>query len=198
MGFSPLPPRAAFQHRDVREGFEVVFPRSHATGHHVAGHATGVEESAVWAVRYEIELDARWHTRRARVWSWSSAGAHELVLEHDGAGRWHQGGRELAELAGCYDVDLEASALTNTFPIHRLALDVGQRASAPAAYVRTPTAERAQAALERLEQSYERLADDGARLVFDYAAPRFDYQGRLFYDAAGLILDYPGIAVRSA
>ena len=46
-------------------------------------------------------------------------------------------GRAEPELDGCFDVDLEASACTNTLPIHRLAgLGIGEEAAAPAVYVR--------------------------------------------------------------
>ena len=51
--------------------------------------------------------------------------------------------------------------------------------------------------VERLEQRYLRIEDDGTRRRFDYTAPVFDYKGLLVYDAAGLVLDYPGIAIRA-
>jgi hypothetical protein len=35
------------------------------------------------------------------------------------------------------------------------------------------------------------------RRRFDYTAPVFDYRGLLVYDASGLVLDYPGIAIRN-
>jgi uncharacterized protein len=50
--------------------------------------------------------------------------------------------------------------------------------------------------IERLEQRYERIGDDGTRQRFDYTASVFDYGGRLVYDASGLVLDDPGIAIR--
>ncbi|HVX21311.1 MAG TPA: hypothetical protein VHB02_08185 [Acidimicrobiales bacterium] len=49
--------------------------------------------------------------------------------------------------------------------------------------------------IERLEQFYTR-SDDHDRLTFVYEAPAFGFQCRLVYDAAGPLLDYPGIAVR--
>jgi uncharacterized protein len=97
------------------------------------------------------------------------------------------------DLDGCLDVDLEASVFTNTLPIRRLRLPVGVGADAPAAYVRAH-----EARVERLEQTYARLADDGERWRYDYAAPAFDFRKVLIYDAAGLILTYPGIAERVA
>jgi uncharacterized protein len=61
----------------------------------------------------------------------------------------------------------------------------------PAAYVRALGF-----AVERLEQRYIRIEDDGNHQRFDYTAPVFGYEGRLVYDASGLVLDYPGIAIR--
>ena len=73
------------------------------------------------------------------------------------------------------------------------ALAVGEKADAPAAYVRASDLR-----VERLEQSYVRLPDDGERSRYDYAAPRFGSQHELVYDECGLVLDYPGLAVRVA
>jgi hypothetical protein len=90
------------------------------------------------------------------------------------------------------DVDLEASAMTNTFPVHRLELPVGERAGVPAAYVRAPSL-----AVERLEQTYTRVDDEDGVEQYDYEAPAFDFGCRLAYDHSGLVLQYPGIARRS-
>jgi hypothetical protein len=96
-------------------------------------------------------------------------------------------------LDGCLDVDLESSSLTNAFPVHRLGLEVGELAEAPAAYVRA-----LDLSVERLEQRYLRLDDDGERQRYVYTAPAFEFECELSYDEFGLILEYPGIAVRAA
>jgi uncharacterized protein len=189
----PLPAHAAWRHDGAGNGFEVSFFRQvPAGGVRLAGHTAAVEDREAYAVRYEIEVDPRWHTLRARAWAWTGAGDHEVTVECDGAGHWLVNGRPRHELDGCYDIDFESSACTNTLPIHRLALDVGEGADAPAAYVRSLDLR-----LERLEQRYRRLPDEGERRRYDYESPRFDYAGRLTYDSAGLILDYPGIATRA-
>ncbi len=146
-----------------------------------------------WAIRYSIVLAPIWLTRSAHITGWSEAGRHELRLEADGSGAWRVDGRPAPHLDGLYDVDLEASACTNALPVNRLALEVGARADAPAAYVRAPGLE-----VERLEQTYARLQDDGPRRRYDYAAPRFDFAAVLVCDESGLVLDYPGLAVRVA
>lgn len=53
--------------------------------------------------------------------------------------------------AGCMDIDVESSAMTNGLPVWRLQLPVGTRSDAPAAYVRVGGL-----SVERLEQRYRR------------------------------------------
>jgi hypothetical protein len=134
-----------------------------------------------------------WTTRRAHVVGWSAAGEHDLLLESDGAGGWRIDGTPAPDLAGLLDVDLEASACTNALPIHRLGLHVGDRANAPAVYVRQPDLR-----VERLEQDYRRLEDDGHQRRYDYAAPEFGFTAVLVFDELGFVSGYPGIAVRVA
>jgi hypothetical protein len=176
---------------DAREGFEVVFLQRRSGGYELVGATTAVEDARAWAVRYEIVVDDAWLTRAAYVSSRSASGDHEVRLEADGFGHWRIGGSAAPELDGCFDVDLEASSCTNTLPVHRLGLAVGEGADAPAAYVRAVDVD-----VERLEQRYVRIEDDGARRRFDYTAPAFEYKGLLVYDGSGLVLDYPGIAIR--
>jgi hypothetical protein len=186
-----LPATAAWRLLDAHEGFEVLFLRRAPEGYELEGHTTGVEDGEAWGIRYAIKLDAGWVTRSAFVFSRSALGAHELQLEADGTGAWLVDGEPQPNVTGCLDVDLEGSAFTNAFPVHRLGLSVGERAEAPAAYVRALDLR-----VERLEQSYARLPDDGARSRYDYASPAFDFRAQLVYDEFGLVLDYPGIARR--
>lgn len=190
---SELPAVAAWRHVVAHEGFEVVFPRREADGYLFDGHATGIEEGIPWGFRYEVRLDGTWATREARVRSRSVTGEHELRLEGDGSGSWTTDGRPAPELDGLVDVDLEGSAFTNALPVHRLRLAEGEGSEAPAVYVRAPDLR-----VERLEQHYARLPDDDAGTRFDYHSPAFGFRAVLVYDESGLVVDYPGIAVRVA
>jgi uncharacterized protein len=176
----------------VREGFEVAFFGAGAAGWRVEGHATAVEGGRAWGIRYAIEVGPDRVTRSARVVARTAAGEHAVLLERAPDGGWRVDGRAAPRLAGCLDVDLEASAFTNALPVRRLGLRVGERAEAPAAYVRA-----LDLGVERLEQRYARLEDDGERRRYDYAAPELDFAAQLVYDRAGLVLDYPGLATRS-
>ncbi len=111
-----------------------------------------------------------------------------MALVSDGEGSWTVDGHSAPQLDGLYDVDLEASACTNTLPVHRLDLPRGDVVTAPAAYVQALDLQ-----VRRLDQTYRRLDDH-----------RFDYHSEggfnavLVYDNHGLVLDYPGIATRFA
>jgi hypothetical protein len=189
----PLPPFAAWRHRDAREGFEIVFLTRLPDGYRLEGGTTAVEDRAAWKVDYRIDLDANWLTRGARVVGRSEAGPHDVRIDADGLGSWTVNGAPRPDLQGCLDLDLESSSLTNALPVHRLGLQVGEAAEAPAVYVRAQDL-----SVERLDQHYHRVDDEGVGQRYDYAAPRFDYRERLTYDASGLILTYPGLAERFA
>ncbi|MGY1810851.1 putative glycolipid-binding domain-containing protein [Blastococcus sp. SYSU D00669] len=184
MTWDPLPPSAAWTHRGARDGFEV----SWFDGAVLTGCTTGLEEGRTWAVEYEIRVDGEWRTREARVRGRTGDGVRSVVLTTDGVGRWQVDGAPAPHLDGCLDVDLESSAMTNTLPVHRLGLRPGERGTSAAAWVRA-----GDLSVERLDQGYVALGDRR----FDYDAPSEDFAVRIVYDAAGLALEYPEIAVRA-
>ena len=188
MSFRPLPATACWEHLEARSGFEVSYFHALADGCVVDGTTAAIEDGQTWAVTYHVRLDGSWVTRSARVTGRSVSGSQETVLTHDGAGHWLVNGKPAPHLDGCLDVDLESSSMTNTLPVHRLALAAGGHADAPAAYVRA-----LDLSVTRLEQTYRRVADQD----YDYAAPVFGFTARLVYDESGLVLEYPGIARRA-
>ena len=192
MSFRPPPAAACWQHRGARSGFEVAYFTAREHGWRIDGTTAAVEDAQTWVVTYRIEVDAAWATRSARITARTATGPHETRLESDEAGRWLVDGNPAPHLYGCLDVDLESSAMTNTLPVHRLDLQPGARADAPAAYVRALTL-----AAGRLDQVYRRIPGEAAHPRYDYAAPAFSFAARLVYDDSGLVVDYPGIALRA-
>jgi hypothetical protein len=192
MSFAPLPATAAWRHRGARAGFEVVYFSAGGDGGRIEGWTTAIEDGATWAVEYAIEVDAAWATRSATIRGRSAAGPASARLEADGHGRWLADGQPAPRLDGCLDVDLEASAMTNALPVRRMGLRLAAAGEAPAAYVRAVGL-----AVQRLEQTYARTTGQAGGQRYDYTAPAFGFAARLAYDRSGLVLDYPGIAVRA-
>jgi hypothetical protein len=178
----------------ARDGFEVVyFSAGSDDGLVIDGHTTAIEDGEPFDVGYSIVLDAQWRTRSGLMSGRSRTGRRSTRIEADGAGNWTIDGEPAPDLTGCLDLDLESSALTNAFPVHRLRLRPGAAADAPAAYVRAPDLRAG-----RLEQRYRRSDDGTGPERYDYAAPAFGFTCELVYDDAGLVVDYPGLAVRAA
>jgi uncharacterized protein len=190
--FDPFPPLSAWRHLEARDGYEVLSVRATRAGVVLDGHTTAIEGGAAFAVGYRIEVDDRWRTRRAELRAWWPDAAGHVVIGGDGDGAWSVNGVDRPDLAGCLDVDLESSACTNALPLRRAGTSVGTAWSSPAVYVRA-----LDLAVERLEQNYERRPDQGDRIVVAYACERFGADFDLVYDSSGLVLDYPGLAVRA-
>jgi hypothetical protein len=182
----------------ARAGFEVVRLESGPEGVVLEGSTSAIEDGRAWWVRYRIEADTGWRTRRATLESGSADGVRRRALEAPDPGRWLVDGVHDPRIDDCIDVDLEASACTNTLPVHRLGPFSPAATPSPAVYVRAPGLE-----VERLDQTYradpERQGPTGpAAFVLAYDAPRFDYRALLGFDEAGLVLDYPGLARRAS
>lgn len=145
----------------------------------------GSEEGEPFALRYRIECDSAWRVREVRL---RVEGGGELALSSDGAGRWQGGGQPLPALDGCIDVDITATPFTNTLPIRRLGLAVGENAAIRVAYVAVPTL-----ALSAVTQHYTCLEPNAC---YRYAGHPPDFSAELQVDAAGLVVTYPGLFER--
>lgn len=172
-------------------GFEVVFFRPAGGGHRLIGHTTANEEAALWSVGYDVTLDAGWQTLAVHANALTLDGGGEVALTRDAADRWLVDGRPRPDLDGCVDVDFESSAVTNTFPIHRLDLVEGRAVDVSSAFVRADDLR-----VERLDQTYTLIARSREALICHYESPAFGFVCDLVYDPTGLIVDYPGIASR--
>jgi uncharacterized protein len=184
---SELPRQAAWRFVGAVDGFEVVHFGREPGGGRWRGQTTALEDGRTYAVRWELELDERWHTRSVRVTNDTVDGSRAVVLTSDGAGEWTVDGRPAPHLAGLVDVDLEASACTNALPVRRLSLPVGVLVEAPAVYVHA-----LDLAVTRLDQTYRRSDEES----FDYISRHGTFRAVLRYDSDGLVHDYPGIARR--
>ncbi|MCD4535475.1 putative glycolipid-binding domain-containing protein [Nocardioides sp. cx-169] len=179
-----LPPFAAWRFLGAVEGFEVVYT---APGE-LRGHTSAIEAGQAYAVRYDIRFDEQWRTREVNISTDTVVGPQEVRLAADGSGNWTVNDQPRLDLHGLMDVDLEASACTNTFPVHRLHLPTGETVRAPAVYVQA-----LDLTVRRLDQAYRRLDADR----FHYTSEG-GFEAVLRYDDSLLIIDYPGIAVRFA
>ncbi|MDN7440227.1 putative glycolipid-binding domain-containing protein [Burkholderia cepacia] len=149
------------------------------TGIGLSGSVSGAIDGAPFRVDYAISCGADWLTRAARITQW---GGTQPPWQRDiacDAGRWTIDGVDVPALAGATDIDLGFSPSTNTLPIRRLGLAVGEAAVIHTAWLRFPEFE-----FVRGEQRYTRAAEH----VYRYESGT--YAADIAVDEAGLVTDY--------
>lgn len=187
MVYPPFPPgsRMSWRRLDV-PGREDARIDPTPDGWRLAG-ALDVDESGVTArLRYTIHCDRRWRTVRAEVEGLVAERVVHVALAADGEGHWACDGAALPELAGALDVDLGFTPATNTLPIRRLDLAVGDVAPVQTAWLRFPALR-----LEPLAQTYTRLDERTYR--YEAVVDGAPFVARLDTDALGRVVVYEGL-----
>lgn len=164
------------------EGHEFFHLLSDSSRWRLAGTAVFSFEGMPCRLDYEIFCDAEWRTRFAKVAGWAGNESVRHEVSVDPSGRWSLDGTERPDLDGCVDIDLEFSPCTNTLPIRRLRLAVGESAPVRTAWLRFPGL-----GLELFEQAYTRLAESRYR----FESGDGEFVRELEVNADGIVLDYP-------
>jgi uncharacterized protein len=156
------------------------------SGWRLTGELEVEEDRQKASLSYVVECDIRWRTRLATVAGDTAGRPFRVALTADLAGNWHRDGSPVAALSGTMDVDLGFTPATNTLPIRRLGLAVGESAAVRSAWLRFP-----ELRLEPLEQVYTREAET----TFHYRAmvDGEPFVARLETDCFGRVLGYEGL-----
>jgi hypothetical protein len=145
------------------------------------GEVVLVEDGTAFAVSYRIDCDDAGLTARAHLRVKRGGVRDELTLIRRPAGDWTANGRSLPELHEIADVDLSITPSTNTPPIRRLRLAIGQAAEVTAAWVTLPSLE-----IAPLRQIYRRLDSS----TYAYDAPDLQFHAKLKVDGDGVVQSY--------
>lgn len=131
---------------------------------------------------YEVDCDREWRTRRGRVRGSIGARNLDLHIERADDGQWRLDGKAVDGMDGLLDLDLGFTPATNLLQLRRIALDTGQTADVPVAWLDLP-----ERGLRMLQQRYERRA----RGAYWYEAPEYGYSALLRVNVLGFVEDYP-------
>jgi hypothetical protein len=162
-------------------------------GLRASGHIVSAVGEA-FGVAYTLLVDPEGRSRRLTVQSDSGTGERTLALSRVPGGQWvadsGSGPRTLTQVEPALDVDLVASAFTNSLAIRRLGLhrNVGQ-ATLTVASVGGPDPE-----VFAVEHAYRTVSADadGARIL--YTGPTGEQE--LIIDADGFVVHFPGLSDR--
>lgn len=159
-------------------------------GWDLRGMAAFHDEGLACDLGYQVSVDAHWVTLAAQVQGHCGDRTVNLRFHPGADGQWRagQGGEADADTgisaSACPDMDLNFSPATNMIAVRRMALQVGQQAQAPAAWLSFPDL-----TLKKLPQIYRRL--DALR--YQYDAPTVGYSGVLEVCGSGAVIVYPGL-----
>jgi uncharacterized protein len=155
--------------------------------------AEGVADSVVlgfddkhgpFRLTYRLTWDASWRLRDAEFAVATGQSTRSLSLRTNGQGHWqYPNGRVIDELDGCVDVDIWPTPFTNTFPIRRETMAIGERRNFLMAWVVAPSL-----TVHAQPQAYTRLAD---RLYRFENLDGSGFSAELPVDEDGIVLDYP-------
>lgn len=130
-------------------------------------------------LRYQVDCDSSWRTVRVSV---TLHGRPAVSFRRTGD-RWYDtDGRERPDLAGCLDVDIALTPFTNTIPIRRLGLEVGDSADIDVVYIHPVTTVDISPARQRYTRS---------QAGFTYESGSF--RADLLVDPDGFVIEYPGL-----
>ena len=151
-------------------------------GHRIAGTALAVADGAPCEIRYTVLTDPAWRTRTVGVHVSGPGADRRLALAGDGEGGWSVADSPLLDLYGAVDIDFAWTPATNTLPIRRLGLEIGESAEITAALIDFPGHD-----VSRSVQRYTRT--EGT--TYHFAAGDFHAEIRLGPDA--VVAEYEGL-----
>lgn len=135
---------------------------------------------------YHLAWDVAWRLRTARLDVTTEAPSRSLELDADGEGHWRErSGATRPDLDGCLDIDIWPTPFTNTFPIRREPMAVGERRQFVMAWVSAP-----QLIVRPMRQAYTRVAD--RRYLYENLDGS-GFRAELSVDADDIVLDYEGV-----
>jgi hypothetical protein len=145
------------------------------------------EERGPFRLTYRLTWDESWRLREADLAVATERFTTSLTLRTDDQGRWRGGDDGLAinELDGCVDIDIWPTPFTNSFPVRREPMVVGERRQFRMAWVSAPDL-----TARPQPQAYTWLAD---RLYLFESLNGGGFSAELPVDEDGIVMDYPGL-----
>jgi hypothetical protein len=138
-----------------RENRSVEYFTLHTTVDFFVVHGTVIMplEQTPTKITYRLDCDKQWRTRNVSINQERAGKTSQLSLKVSDKQVWRRSGSKVSFATGLFDVDLEISPATNTLPIRRIGLNIGESQEVDAVWVRFPSLK-----LERLPQRYTRIS----------------------------------------
>lgn len=160
-------------------------------GRRIHGAEVAADGNAMWSIRFDLDVDDSWTTLFMDTEVVRDGRTSRLLLERGSDGIWRVDGSPAPDIDGCTDVDITSTPFTNTLPIRRLNLAVGETHVIKAAWLEVP-----ELAVRSMDQRYTRLPAAHGNDRYEYQSLPDGSTYELIVDSDGIVIDYEGIAVR--
>jgi hypothetical protein len=160
---------------------------AHEEGIAINGTVIGGIEGKRFSVDYFIEADEFWHVIAFSINYVLNDGVYVIEYTSDGRGNWFSNGEPDERFTGCNEIDISVTPFTNTLPVKRLGLQVGEQRKIKVLYIDILEQE-----IKPVEQLYTRLGDS----TYKFENVADDFKAEILFDADALVVDYPGLFKR--
>lgn len=151
-------------------------------GWRLDGAAVFQHKNGPACLAYGVDSDGEWRTQEGVVHGWVGNRPLDFRITRTPEGIWSLNGQGAPRLEGCFDLDLAFTPATNLLQLRRLALQVGQAADVPVAWL-----DPVSGVFAKLYQRYERRT----AAEYWYEAPQFGYFALLQVNPVGFVEEYP-------
>lgn len=158
-------------------------------GAEITSTIIGSYEGKLYKVEYHIRTNAHWQTVLLELTSHVNNKPLTIKLEGNGKGNWTYNGKEAEQFRNCIDVDIAVTPFTNTLPIRRLQPEQDQPQEIQVIYC-----DLLNQVIKPVRQKYTRLSNN----EYHYENIPNDFEATIKVDDSGLVIDYPGLFVRTA
>jgi hypothetical protein len=161
--------------------------RGTRSGWSLEGTIVGLLEDGPLRIAYRISTDRFWQMGMIGITLWHGVEQHSLRINRGPDGVWTDllAGQPLGdELATCEEIDLAFTPATNTIPIRRLDLEIGESREMAVTYVTFP-----ELTVKPMRQRYTRLA--AQRYRYESGPTLSEFSAEIDVDADGLVTAYP-------
>jgi hypothetical protein len=169
------------------ESLENCLINSTEAGTEISSTIIGQYEGKVYLVDYQIKTNAAWETVFVSIESRINFRTQYWQFEGDCQGNWRKNGKVAAHLGECIDIDIPLTPFTNTLPINRLKLAIGESRLIKVIYLDLLSDE-----FKPVQQKYTRLKED----VYHYENVPNDFEADIIVDKQGFLVDYPRLFLK--
>lgn len=153
----------------------------------VNGQITGQGLRKFLNINYQLVMNKNWEIQAVKI-NFISDNSFTISLCKNDNNQWvNEKGEILSQLNNCIDIDITLTPFTNTLPINRLNLAVGESKEIEVVYFELPTNH-----FSPSKQRYTNLGNG----IYKYESLASGFTANLLVDTDGLVLNYPGIWYR--